>query len=58
MPLYINNDNKYRHPNLPHNVNPGDVYGIFKLFFTDELLDKLVDFTNQYAELYPIPEDK
>ena len=58
VPLHINNNNKYGRPNLPHNVDPGDAYGIFKLFFTDELLDKLVDFTNRYAELHPTPEDK
>jgi hypothetical protein len=58
VPLYINNNNKYRRLNLPHNVNPGDAYGIFKLFFTNKLLNKLVNFTNRYIELYLIPEDK
>jgi hypothetical protein len=46
MPLYINNNNKYRRLNLLHNVNLGDAYSIFKLFFTNELLNKLVNFTN------------
>ena len=46
VPLHIDNNNKYRCPNLPHNVDLGNTYNIFKLFFTDELLDKLVDFTN------------
>ena len=44
--IHINNNNKYRRLNLPHNVNPGDAYSIFKLFFTDELLNKLINFTN------------
>ena len=46
VPLHINNDNEYGRPNLPHDVDPGDAYSIFKLFFTDELLNKLVNFTN------------
>ena len=58
MPLHIDNDNEYGRPNLPHNVDPGDAYGIFKLFFTDELLNELVNFTNRYAELHLTLEDK
>ena len=46
VPLYINNNNKYRRLNLLYNVNLGDAYGIFKLFFTNKLLNKLVNFTN------------
>ena len=46
VPLYIDNNNKYRRPNRLYNIDLGDTYGIFKLFFTDELLDKLVNFTN------------
>ena len=46
VPLYINNNNKYRRPNIPYNVDLGDVYGIFKPFFTNKLLNKLVNFTN------------
>jgi hypothetical protein len=46
VPLHIDNNNKYRRPNLPHDIDLGNAYGIFKLFFTDELLDKLVNFTN------------
>jgi len=58
MPLYINNNNKYRRLNLLYNVNLGNIYSIFKLFFTNELLNKLVNFTNRYIELYLILEDK
>jgi hypothetical protein len=39
--------------NLPPYINPHDAFAIFKLFFTDEILDKLVEWTNKYAELYP-----
>ena len=46
MPLHINNNNKYGRPNLPHNINSGDIYSIFKLFFTNKLLNRLVNFTN------------
>ena len=58
VPLYINNNNKYRHLNLPYNINLGDAYSIFKLFFTNELLNKLINFTNKYIELYLILKDK
>ena len=42
----INNNNTYRRPNIPDHINISDPYIIFKLFFTDELLDKLVEFIN------------
>ena len=31
---------------LGNDINLGDIYGIFKLFFTNKLLNKLVNFTN------------
>ena len=51
-PLPINNDNLYRHPNLLKEINAGDPYAIFKLFFIDKLLDKLAEYINCNAELY------
>ena len=45
-PLPIYNENIYGTPKLPHYIDSGDPYQIFKLFWTDELLDKLVKFIN------------
>jgi hypothetical protein len=38
--------------NLPPYIDPYDAFAIFKLFFTDKILDKLIEWTNKYAELY------
>ena len=57
-PLPINNDNLYRHPNLPEEVNAGDPYAIFKLFFIDKLLDKLAEYINHNAELNLTPDER
>ena len=34
---------------LPLNISPDDVYGIFSLFFTNDVLEMLVKNTNRYA---------
>ena len=39
-------------PCLPSNVPPIDAYGIFSLFFTDEVLETIIQNTNKYAALY------
>ena len=31
---------------------------MFKLFFTNKIIDKLAEWTNKYTELYPIEEAK
>ena len=56
-PVPINNNNTYRRPNIPDYIDASDPYAIFKLFFTDKLLDQLVEFTNRNAELYPTPPE-
>jgi hypothetical protein len=45
-------------PNLPPNIDRFDPFAIFKLFFTNEIMDKLTEWTNKYAELYPTEETK
>ena len=51
----INNNNTYRCLNILDYINISDPYIIFKLFFIDKLLDKLVEFINRNAELYLTP---
>ena len=54
-PVPINNNNTYGRPNLPDYINASDPYAIFKLFFTDKLLDQLAKFINRNVELYLTP---
>ena len=56
-PLYIDDWDDYGSPNLPPNVNTHDPFELFSLFFTDEIMDKLVEWTNEHAELYPPNEE-
>jgi hypothetical protein len=44
---------RYGIPNLPDGVNADSTIGIFKLFFTSKVVDKLVEHTNLNAELNP-----
>ena len=37
---------------LPSNVPPNDAYGIFSLFFTNEVLEIIAENTNKYATLH------
>ena len=53
--LTIHNAPMYGRPQLPVNMVPTGPYSIFKLFFTDGMLDELATHTNQYAKLYPPP---
>src|SRR5438552_1839929 len=45
-PLPINNECHYGKPNLPPGLDDSNALEIFKLFFTDELMDLLVHYTN------------
>ena len=56
-PLHIDNWDHCGSPNLPPNVDIHDPFGLFSLFFTDEIVDKLVEWTNKHAELYPPDEE-
>ena len=57
-PLHIDDWDDHGSPNLPPGVDTHDPFELFKLFFTDELMDKLIAWTNEHAELYPLDEDK
>ena len=57
-PVPINNNTTYRRPNIPEYINTSDPYAIFRLFFIDKLLDKLAEFINRNAELYPTPLER
>ena len=53
-PLHIDNWDHCGSPNLPPNVDIHDPFRLFSLFFTDEIVDKLMEWTNKYTELYPL----
>ena len=57
-PLPIFNEDEYGQPKLPENIDNKDPAQLFRLFWTDELLNQLVEYTNKNAELHPAPEDK
>jgi hypothetical protein len=44
--------------NLPSNVDTHDPFELFSLFFTDKIMDKLVEWINKHAELYPPDKEK
>ena len=56
-PIYINDWDNYSSLNLPSNVNTHDPFELFSLFFIDEIMDKLVEWTNKHVELYPLDKD-
>jgi Transposase IS4 len=57
-PLPMHNENEYGQPKLPANINNKDPRQLFQLFWTDEIIDQLVEYTNRNAELHPASEDK
>ena len=53
-PLFIENGFNHGSPNLPPDFDDTGCFEIFKLFFTDELMDLIVYHTNTHANmLYP-----
>ena len=57
-PLPIFNDCEYGKPNLPEYIDNKDPWQLFKLFQSDELVNRLVEYTNENAKLHLPPEDK
>ena len=51
-PLHINNPLKNSKAKLPNDVNLEDPYQIFKLIYTDELLEELTVYINKYIKLH------
>ena len=52
-PLHIDDFDDHGTPNLPPTLNRHDPFAIFSQFFTGKIMDKLVEWINKYAELYP-----
>ena len=57
-PFRINNYWDRGKPSVPPSLNQHDPLAIFKLFYTDEIMDKMVVWTNEYAAAHPIPQDE
>ena len=56
-PLYIDNLDDHGSTNLPLDVDQHDPYKLFSLFFTDNIIDRLVEQTNKHAELYLLDKE-
>ena len=55
--MHIANFNNYGTPNLPPNLDLQDPLAIFRLLFTNKIIEKLPEWINKYAELYPLEEE-
>jgi hypothetical protein len=49
-PFIIDDYNAYSEPILPLNTNISDLMALFNLFYTDKIMDKLVEWTNAYTD--------
>ena len=56
-PLHINNQDDYSSPNLPSDVDQYNPYKLFSLFFIDNIIDRLIEWTNKYIELYLLDKE-
>ena len=54
-PLQIKRPFTHGHGLLPDTI-PSNPYTIFSLFFTEPTLESLIQYTNEYAFLYPGPK--
>ena len=57
-PLPILNESQYGQPKLLAYINNQDPAQLFRLFWTDELMDQLVEYMNKNAKLHPIIKKK
>jgi len=57
VPILISNPLRHGYGQFPTHIRPDDAYGIFSLFFSDDVISTLRDHTNQFAEIYT-PADK
>ena len=53
-PLHIDDFDNHSTPNLPPTLDWNDPFAIFSQFFTSEIINKLVEWINKYAKLYPL----
>ena len=49
-PFVIDGYNAHGELILPPNTNTSDPMALFNLFYTDKIMDKLVEWTNAYAD--------
>ena len=56
-PLQIDDYDDHGAPNIPASLDQHDPLAIFRLFFSDIMVDKMVDWTNKYAASYTPSED-
>ena len=56
-PLLIDDWHDHGLPNVPFGTDIYDPFKLFSLFFTDKLIDKLVEWINKYIELYLLDEE-
>ena len=56
-PYVIDDYNAHGEPNLPNYVDTSAPLELFKLFFTDKMMDKLVEWLNDYTEAH-VPSDE
>ena len=59
IPLNINGVPPYTYSKarIPKDVNKDNSYTLFQLFFTDKILESLIQYTNEFAELYQLKEE-
>jgi len=57
-PFVIDDYNAHSEPILPLNTNISDPIVLFNLFYTDKIIDKLIEWTNAYADEQQSLEDE
>lgn len=48
--FHIDDFEDHDQPNLPPDVEQSDPFAIFGQFFTDKIIEQLVEWTNKYVE--------
>ena len=56
-PLQIQGHNDPGEPNIPTGLDRHDPLALFRLFFTDTIMEKIAVWTNKHAESHP-PSDE
>ena len=52
-PLPISSPHINGSANLPNDIDAGNPFDLFKLIFTDDIIEELVAHTNEYTALHP-----
>jgi len=56
-PMQIDDYNDPREPNIPTSLNQHNPLALFRLFFTDEIVEKMVAWMNKYTKAHPFTAD-